>query len=133
MKRRELLAALAAGTGIAAVPSIARAQGRPAGGRVAPAEAFVTTLTERGIASLTGRGTAESERARRFRQMLSDNFDVPTISRFVIGRYWRVATEPERQEYTRLFTDMLVGMYSSRLAEYQGEQIRVVGSRESAE
>ena len=131
MKRRELLAALAAGAGIAA-PRFALAQGR--GGNAVPeAEAFVTNLTQRGISSLTGRGVGETDRARRFRQLLTENFDVPTIARFVVGRYWRVASEPERQEYMNLFADMLVGMYSSRFGDYQGEQVRVTGSRQSQE
>jgi phospholipid transport system substrate-binding protein len=133
MKRRELLAALAAGAGFAAAPTVVRAQGRAAGAAVPEAETFVSTLAQRGISSLTGRGTSEAERARRFRTMLTENFDVPTIARFVIGRYWRVANEQERQEYMRLFTDMLVGMYASRFSEYQGEQVRTTGSRSNAE
>jgi phospholipid transport system substrate-binding protein len=131
MKRRELLAALAAGASIAG-PTFAFAQGR-SGGNVPEAEQFIGTLAQRGIASLTGRDTNEAERARRFRQLLAQNFDIPTIARFVIGRYWRVATEPERQEYMNLFGEMLVGMYASRFADYQGEQIRTTSSRATPE
>lgn len=133
MKRRELLAALAAGAGFATAPTLVRAQGRTGSAAVPEAETFVSTLSQRGISSLTGRGTGEAERARRFRALLVENFDVPTIARFVIGRYWRVASEAERREYMGLFTDMLVATYASRFAEYQGEQLRTTGSRTTAE
>ncbi|MBL8839349.1 MAG: ABC transporter substrate-binding protein [Alphaproteobacteria bacterium] len=134
MNRREALAAIAAVFTVALASPAALAQGRVgAGGAVPNAETFVSTLAQRGIADLTGRSTTESERSRRFRAMLVDNFDVPTIGRFALGRYWRVATEQERAEYMNLFTDMLVHSYASRFAEYQGEQVRVTGSRTTAE
>ncbi len=133
MNRRDLLAATAAAFTVALVSHEGLAQGRVgASGAVPNAETFVSSLAQRGIADLTGR-TTESERSRRFRAMLVDNFDVPTIGRFALGRYWRVATEQERAEYMSLFTDMLVNSYASRFAEYQGEQVRVTGSRTTAE
>jgi phospholipid transport system substrate-binding protein len=138
MKRRELLAAFAAGAGFATAPAIvfapslvfAQARG---GSAVPEAESFVSGLMQQGISSLTGRGTAETERARRFHEMLYANFDVPTIARFVIGRYWRLASPQEQQEYMNLFGDMLVGMYASRFGDYQGELPRVTGSRSTSE
>jgi phospholipid transport system substrate-binding protein len=136
MKRRELLAAFAAGAGFATAATIAPtafAQSRGGANSVPEAESFIGNLMQQGIASLTGRGTAEAERARRFRDMLYANFDVPTIARFVIGRYWRLASTPEQQEYMNLFGDMLVGMYASRFGDYQGELPRVTGSRATAE
>jgi len=133
MIRREFLAAIAvvaaAPSGIA--PTGAAAQGR--GSSVPEAETLIGGLAQRGITDLTGQETAQAERARRFRTMLTQNFDVPTIARFVLGRYWRVATEPERREYMSLFADMLVAIYAGRFAEYQGEQMRVTGSRTSTE
>lgn len=134
MNRREVLAALAAAVAVTAVAQRGFAQGRAASGSAVPnAETFVSSLAQRGIADLTGRGTSESERNRRFRSMLLENFDVPTIGRFALGRYWRMATEQERSEYMNLFTDQLVNSYANRFAEYQGEQVRVTGSRTTAE
>ena len=130
MKRREFLTTIAV---VAAAPTCAAAQSRTSGSSVPEAEALVGGLAERGVTELTGQGTAQSERARRFRTMLTQDFDVPTIARFVIGRYWRIATEQERQEYMSLFVDTLVGIYATRFAEYQGEQVRVTGSRTSTE
>jgi phospholipid transport system substrate-binding protein len=133
MNRREFLAAAAAGAVAVAAPTLVLAQ-RSGGASAQPeAEAFINNLAQRGIASLTGQGTRDAERSQRFRDLLFTNFDVPTIARFVIGRYWRVASEPERQEYMRLFGDMLVGMYANRFAEYQGEQVRVTSSRVTGE
>src|SRR5215467_8470521 len=49
-----------------------------------------------------------AERLARFRQLYLADFDGPGIARFVLGRYWRSASEQEQQEFLRLFEDNLV-------------------------
>ncbi len=68
-------------------------------------------------------------RVARFRQLFSEDFDVPGIARFVLGRNWRVATEPQQQEFVKLFADYIALAYSNRLAEYSGETLHVTGTR----
>ena len=52
----------------------------------------------------------------RFRELFRQDFDVPGIARFVLGRYWRIATPAQQQEFLRLFTRYIVLAYSARLA-----------------
>jgi len=55
--------------------------------------------------------------------------DVPGIARFVLGRYWRSASEQEQQEYLKLFEDYVVFVYGTRLSSFNGETFKVRGSR----
>ena len=64
---------------------------------------------------------------------MQQDFDVPGIARFVLGPYWRVASQPEEQEFLRLFEDYIVRVYSERFAQYRGETLRVTGSRSDPE
>jgi phospholipid transport system substrate-binding protein len=129
MKRRIFLAS-ALGLAIATAPGLVLAQGAA----VPAAETFIAGLGRRGVTSLIGPGASDAERSRRFRQLLVENFDVPTIGRFVIGRYWSIASEAERVEYMSLFPDMLVATYANRFAEYQqNERVLVSGSRTTPE
>jgi phospholipid transport system substrate-binding protein len=129
MKRRALMMTLAAAAGAGIAP-IARAD---APGAVPAAEEFIRALVNRALANVFRPALPAAERARRFRAILVESLDVPTIGRFVLGRYWRIATDAERVEYQRLFEDMLVAIYSPRLADYSGEQVRVTGSRVTAD
>jgi phospholipid transport system substrate-binding protein len=65
--------------------------------------------------------------------LLREDFDVPGIARFVLGRYWNIATEQQRAEFVKLFEDYIALAYSTRLAEYTGETFKVVGSRPDAD
>ena len=68
-----------------------------------------------------------------FHQLLQQDFDIPGIARFVFGPHWRVATEPEQQEFIKLFEDYIVRSYSERFAQYRGETLRATGSQSDPE
>jgi len=105
--------------------------GRPAAAAADPA-AVITNLGNQALEVL-GKNVNPNDRVARFRQLFSEDFDVPGIARFVLGRYWRVATEPQQQEFVRLFADYIALAYSNRLAEYSGETLRVTGSRPASD
>jgi phospholipid transport system substrate-binding protein len=60
--------------------------------------------------------------------LLHEDFDVPTIARFVLGRYWRIATPAEQQEFVGLFAEYVTLAYSNRLSQYRGETLKVTAS-----
>src|SRR3546814_1505807 len=37
-----------------------------------------------------------------FRQLFNENFDVPAIGRFVIGRYWRAASPADQKAFLKV-------------------------------
>jgi phospholipid transport system substrate-binding protein len=92
------------------------------------ARAFINTLGTQAIQVL-GPSVPEGQRLGRFRELFQNDFDMPGISRFVLGRYWRAATPQEQQEFLGLFQEYLVRAYSSRLGQYGGEPFRVTGAR----
>jgi phospholipid transport system substrate-binding protein len=74
-----------------------------------------------------------SPEARRaeFRRLFHREFDVHRLCWFVLGRFSRIMTPPERQEFLALFENVVVATYSDRLSEYiaGGGAPRVLGSR----
>lgn len=64
-----------------------------------------------------------------FHEMLDRDFDMVGISRFVLGPYWRAASDHERHEFVRLLSDDLVRFYRQRFTQYEGETFQVSGSR----
>jgi phospholipid transport system substrate-binding protein len=90
--------------------------------------AVVTSLGNEALRVL-GKNVDPDQRTVRFRQLFQQDFDVPGIARFVLGRYWRSATPAQQQEFVRLFTNYIALVYANRLAEYSGETLRVLGTR----
>jgi phospholipid transport system substrate-binding protein len=92
------------------------------------ARTFIAALGQQAIQVL-GPGVPEAQRLAQFRVLFHNDFDVPGIGRFVLGRYWRVATPQEQQEFLGLFQEYIVRAYSARLGEYAGEPFSVSGAR----
>jgi phospholipid transport system substrate-binding protein len=94
------------------------------------ARTFVATLGQQAIQVL-GPQVPEATRVARFRELFRSDFDLAGIGQFVLGRYWRLATPQEQQEFLALFQEYLVRAYSTRLGQYSGEQFQVSGARQS--
>jgi phospholipid transport system substrate-binding protein len=103
----------------------------PAAAAADPA-AMISNLGSRALEVL-GKDATQSQRVARFRQLLREDFDVPGIGRFVLGRYWNQASEEQRAEFVKLFEDYIAMAYATRLAEYTGETLKVTGSRPEAD
>lgn len=102
--------------------------GAPPQAAAQDARTFVATLGQQAIQVLGSR-VPENQRLSRFRELFRDHFDLGGISQFVLGRYWRIATPQEQQEFLALFHEYLVRAYSARLGQYSGEQFQVLGAR----
>src|SRR5215471_18142746 len=63
----------------------------------ADANLFMNQLWGRTVEVLSKK-VPRAERQARFRQLYLADFDGPGIARFVLGRYWRSASEQEQQE-----------------------------------
>ncbi len=91
----------------------------------AHARKFVTTLADHTIKSLTAQGIDKAERRDRFRELMLEYFAFKVIAKWVLGRYWRRASEAQRDEFLRLFEDLMVVIYADRFAKYSGERLDI--------
>ncbi len=86
--RRSLLIGAALALAVAPISGRAIAAG---------ADDFVRAAGERTFQSLAEDMT-DDQRAARFRVILIETFDLPTIARFTLGRDWRVAAAKQRDD-----------------------------------
>jgi phospholipid transport system substrate-binding protein len=93
------------------------------------AEAFIDKMAQQGIGFLSNASIDDAARKGEFKKLLNNNFDMNTIGRFVLGRYWKSASDAQKTEYMGLFKKMIVEVYSRRFSDYQGQKLEVRGSR----
>ncbi|TAN55971.1 MAG: ABC transporter substrate-binding protein [Rhodospirillales bacterium] len=66
-----------------------------------------------------------AERYERFRVLLNDSFAVDAIAKFVIGRYWNQASEPQKTRYLKQFQSYLLANYAARAWNVEGVNLNV--------
>lgn len=93
------------------------------------AQKFIDAVATRGIGFLSSGKMSQVEQKKSFRGLLRDSFDLATIGRFSLGKYWRAANPSQRSEYQRLFEDMLVDVYTARFGSYNGQKMVTISSQ----
>ncbi len=105
-----------------AVAHPARAATDPAG--------FIQGLGNKAIAILQNQSLDRAGRQHAFNQLFKEGFDVPTIARFVLGRYWRSATPQQQTDFVQTFGQYVVAVYSDRFSGYSGQLFKITGERQ---
>jgi phospholipid transport system substrate-binding protein len=68
-----------------------------------------------------------AERRAAMRKIAGEVFDFTEISRRSLARHWQARTPAEREEFVRLYGDLLERAYVSKIELYSGEKIDYVG------
>ena len=83
-------------------------------------------MTQSAINTLTDKSISQNSKETQFGELFDKNFDVPSISRFVLGKYWKQASLDQKKNFIKAFRNYVVKTYSSRFNEYSGEQLKLV-------
>jgi phospholipid transport system substrate-binding protein len=105
-----------------------------AGATVPPAKAmspadFVNNLDRQ--LQIVAENPSPEQRQAGFRKVFHKDFDVHRLGWFVLGRYSRIMTPQQQQEFIGLFENYVAATYSDRLTEYitAGSVPRIIGIR----
>jgi phospholipid transport system substrate-binding protein len=123
------------GSGILERVAVSGEAGAQAGGTPleSGARSFIDTMAGRAITFLGNEKMPMDKKKAQFNQLLQESFDMDTIGRFTLGRYWRVSTKQQRDEYMRLFKTMVLNVYSNRFSDYTGQRFDVRGARQDGD
>jgi len=116
---RRLAIGLAAAAMIA-VPGINRAQAA-----ADSADAFMSNLGDQVIQLIGDQKAPAAERKQKFAALMNQSFDVDGIARFVLGRYWRTASDSERQQFEQVFDKYMIDVYWGHFNQYTGQRFVV--------
>ena len=94
----------------------------------AAARAIVEDLSTRALDLVSTNDIDPVRRRQGFDMLLNEHFDMATIGRFVLGRYWRVATPAQKDGYLSRFKKIVVETYANRFSAYDGQRLRVTNA-----
>jgi phospholipid transport system substrate-binding protein len=73
------------------------------------------------LAAIMNSAAPDDEKQKRLQAFIDRVADVDSVARFSLGRYWPLATEPQRAEFLRLFHVVLVNSVSGESHQYGHE------------
>ncbi|MAE51198.1 MAG: toluene tolerance protein [Micavibrio sp.] len=93
------------------------------------AKDFIDSMAKQGIDFLANPDLTLEQRKREFKKLLQSSFDIKTIGRFTMGRYWGSASEEQKKEFQKLFETMVIDVYSRRFSDYNGQEFEIKSAR----
>ena len=74
-----------------------------------------------------GRPAAAEQRRLEIRRIAENLFDFQEMARSSLARHWTERTAEQREEFVRLFTDLLERVYFGKLENYSADRMVYVG------
>ena len=94
-------------------------------------ENFVTSFADSAISILSDDSLSDVERTSSFTELVMSSIDLNLISKFVLSKAWKNASDEQKEAYLIAFKDYFVSSYANKLDQYAGEKIDVIGSQEA--
>lgn len=98
---------------------------------------IVKQTTEQVLNTLRTEGDAIHKDRQRLYRLIDDlvlpHFDFRQMSKWVLGRYWRDASGPQRDEFTKQFELLLVRTYSDVLVEFRDQSMAFLPTRDRSD
>lgn len=117
---------------LVAVLGVAFAAPGGAGAKQQDAGAFLESLSRDAFAKLTDPSLNQAQKEQNFRDLFRATFDLPAISRFVLGKHWRRASTGQRQAFIDAFEEMHMRRFLPLFAEYSADVISVLKVQQDA-
>ena len=94
-------------------------------------ENFVTSFADSAISILSNDTISDAERTSSFTELVMSSIDLNLISKFVLSKAWKNASDDQKENYLVAFKDYFVSSYANKLDQYTGEKVDVIGSQEA--
>ena len=93
-----------------------------------PEEEFVKTFSEKAISILSNTEITEQEKSKEFTSIVMSSIDLNLISKFVLSKTWKNASDDQKERYLNAFKTYFVNSYANKLNQYSGEKVKIIGS-----
>jgi phospholipid transport system substrate-binding protein len=69
------------------------------------------------------------DRYDRLEPVIRASFDLPFISRTVLGRYWETLNQEQRSKFIETFSELSIATYAGNFDSYSGERFKTISEK----
>ena len=91
---------------------------------------FLVGMSETAITQLSEKDVSQTEKEAQFRELFGKAFDIPRISKFILGVNWRSASAEQREAFINAFEESNTRRFLPFFADYGGEKFEVLKERQ---
>lgn len=93
------------------------------------AAAFANGLGQQSLAVITDSSLSKSAKQAKLEELFSQNVNIDWIGKFVLGRYWRAATDEQKQHYLAAYRAFTIKHYTANISDFTDANFQVAKVR----
>lgn len=107
----------------------------PVGAKASPHAAahYIQALGDEALAIISNKALSKNQKQSKLETLFANSVDFDWVARFVIGRYWRQASEEQKSRYVQEYKKFLTLHYTSRFTDYTSGSFKVTDIRDMGE
>ena len=94
------------------------------------ASKFVETIGNSAVATLTSKTLSKEDKRIKIEKLFHENVDIPWIGKFVLGRFWKQATDDQKSRYLQQYGGFITNHYASRFSDYSSGSFKITGTKD---
>ena len=94
---------------------------------------YVEKLGTQAVNVISNKKLSKAQKQTALEKIFAENVDIPWVGRFVMGRFWRTATDDQKKRYLKEYQSFILTHYASRFAEYSSGTFTVTGKKEDGD
>lgn len=107
----------------------------PAHAHAAAADAgkYLEAIANQTLGVISDKTLSKDKKQAKLEKLFGDNVDFPWVGRFVMGRFWRQASDAQKSHYLQEYQKFLLLHYTTRFTEYTSGGFKVLGTKEDGD
>jgi phospholipid transport system substrate-binding protein len=94
---------------------------------------YIEDIAKKALAAISNAKASKTQKQASLDKLFKDNVDIPWIGRFVMGRFWKQATDAQKASYLKEYEKFLIQHYTSRFTDYTSGSFTIAGVKDDGE
>lgn len=94
---------------------------------------YIEGVAKQALTIISNAKNNKEQKKAALDRLFKNSVDIPWVGRFVLGQFWRKATEDQKSRYLREYEKFLITHYTSRFADYTSGTFTMTGTQDDGE
>lgn len=95
------------------------------------ASAYIESVGQQALSTISSKELPQEQKQATLEKLFKENLDFDWVGKFVMGRFWREATDDQKSRYIAAYKNFLTKHYTARFSEYTSGSFKVTGAKET--
>lgn len=88
------------------------------------AQNFIKSVSGKALEVIKNNQLSDDRKQKDLENLFEKSVDTAWIGKFVLGQYWRPASQDEKTEYMRFYKQFLINSYVPKFKQYTNQEIK---------